>query len=382
MGGGARAHQRRNLGNFRTPSASSKNDGKGWHQGDVLKQPELARTLERIVANPDEFYTGKMAREIAEFMQQGGGLITVQDLKNYEVVDRTPMRGTYRDLEIISAPPPSSGGIALVETLNILEGFDLTKAGFGSADSDSLDRGELSPRVLRSRAVPGRSGVQRSAGHRAGRQEIRRRVARLHQPATCHRLDTPRAAAGVEGTHRLREEKPVKTATGVHRDDSLFSSLFFFFFFFFFVCTSFSYVLLSAGQYYRELYQDVQGKRDAGYSTTITDYWGRALSYQLVNASDGGQVYGSHVNHKKNELISLLPQRTHSRPPRKKRLVRPGRSTHAHHCSTGEADWTAPGHGQLYRIQFNPWEMGSFDPGAAAFAPLRFCWLQLHQWNH
>ena len=105
------------------------NDGKGWKQGDVLKQPDLARTLERIVESPDDFYTGKMARELAEFMQKGGGLISLDDLRNYEVKDRVPVRGTYRGLEIISAPPPSSGGIALIETLNILEGFDLAKAG-------------------------------------------------------------------------------------------------------------------------------------------------------------------------------------------------------------------------------------------------------------
>ncbi|GFE82970.1 gamma-glutamyltransferase [Steroidobacter agaridevorans] len=128
----------KHMPNFPDSKRIFQNDGKGWRQGDVLKQPELARTLERIVANPDEFYTGKMAREIAEFMQQGGGLITVQDLKNYEVVDREPVRGTYRGLEVISAPPPSSGGIALVETLNILEGFDLTKAGFGSAEAIHL----------------------------------------------------------------------------------------------------------------------------------------------------------------------------------------------------------------------------------------------------
>lgn len=114
------------------------NDGKGWKQGDVFRQPELARTLERIVESPDDFYTGKMAREIAEFMQAGGGIITVDDLRNYEVIDRTPVRGTYRGLEIISAPPPSSGGIALIETLNILEGFDLRKAGFGSAEAIHL----------------------------------------------------------------------------------------------------------------------------------------------------------------------------------------------------------------------------------------------------
>jgi len=114
------------------------NGGKGWRQGDVFRQPELARTLERIVASPDDFYTGKMARELAEFVQQGGGLITVEDLANYEVKERTPVRGSYRGLEIISAPPPSSGGIALIETLNILEGYDLAKAGFGSAESIHL----------------------------------------------------------------------------------------------------------------------------------------------------------------------------------------------------------------------------------------------------
>ncbi|HEY6642163.1 gamma-glutamyltransferase [Povalibacter sp.] len=114
------------------------NNGKGWRQGDIFRQPELARTLERIVAAPDDFYTGKMARELAEFVQQGGGLITTADLANYDVKERTPVRGTYRGLEVISAPPPSSGGIALIETLNILEGFDIAKAGFGSAESIHL----------------------------------------------------------------------------------------------------------------------------------------------------------------------------------------------------------------------------------------------------
>src|SRR3954462_9816535 len=79
-----------------------------------------------------------MAGELAEFMQQGGGLITLDDLRNYEVKDRKPVRGTYRGLDIISAPPPSSGGIALLETLNILEGFDLGKAGLDSAEAVHL----------------------------------------------------------------------------------------------------------------------------------------------------------------------------------------------------------------------------------------------------
>ena len=128
----------RGLARFPDSRRIFQNEGKGWKQGDTFKQPELARTLERIAASPDDFYTGKMAKEIAEFMQAGGGLITVDDLRNYDVVERAPIRGTYRGLEIISAPPPSSGGIALVETLNILEGFDIAKAGFGSAESIHL----------------------------------------------------------------------------------------------------------------------------------------------------------------------------------------------------------------------------------------------------
>jgi len=114
------------------------NNGKGWHQGDIFKQPELARTLERIAAAPEDFYTGKMARELATFVQQGGGLITTEDLGQYEVKERSPVRGTYRGLQIISAPPPSSGGIALLEILNILEGYDLAKAGLDSAASVHL----------------------------------------------------------------------------------------------------------------------------------------------------------------------------------------------------------------------------------------------------
>src|SRR5205807_1787574 len=111
---------------------------KGWRQGDIFRQPQLARTLERIEASPDDFYTGAMAREIAEFVEKGGGIITTEDLANYEVRDRTPLHGVYRGLEIISAPPPSSGGTALIEALNILEGFDLAKAGMDSSKSIHL----------------------------------------------------------------------------------------------------------------------------------------------------------------------------------------------------------------------------------------------------
>src|SRR5277367_5773772 len=113
-------------------------NGNYYKSGEVFRQPELARTLERIAANPDDFYHGAMARELAASMQKGGGLITAQDLAHYEVKEREPIRGTYRGYEIISAPPPSSGGIALLEILNILEGYNLAKAEDRSAASVHL----------------------------------------------------------------------------------------------------------------------------------------------------------------------------------------------------------------------------------------------------
>ncbi len=104
----------------------------------MFKQPELAKTLERIAKNPDDFYHGDMARELTAAMQKGGGLVSAEDLAAYEVKERQPIRGTYRGYDIISAPPPSSGGVALVEILNILEGYDLAKQGDRSAESIHL----------------------------------------------------------------------------------------------------------------------------------------------------------------------------------------------------------------------------------------------------
>jgi gamma-glutamyltranspeptidase/glutathione hydrolase len=113
--------------------------GNYYQVGELLKQPELARTLERIAKNPDDFYHGVMARELAAAIHKGRGLITAEDLAAYEVKEREPIRGSYRGYDIISAPPPSSGGVGLVEILNILEGFDLAKFGNRSADAIHLE---------------------------------------------------------------------------------------------------------------------------------------------------------------------------------------------------------------------------------------------------
>ncbi len=110
-------------------------DGDYYKPGEIFRQPELARTLERIEAKPEDFYHGSLARELAAAMQKGGGLITADDLAHYEVKEREPVRGTYRGYEILTAPPPSSGGTVLVELLNILEGYDLAAMGDRSAQS-------------------------------------------------------------------------------------------------------------------------------------------------------------------------------------------------------------------------------------------------------
>jgi gamma-glutamyltranspeptidase/glutathione hydrolase len=100
--------------------------GTPYRAGERWRQPDLARTLGRILSRGrDGFYAGETAHLIAQEMQRGGGLITEQDLEKYQAKERTPVHGTYRGYDIISMPPPSSGGVALVEMLNILEGYDL-----------------------------------------------------------------------------------------------------------------------------------------------------------------------------------------------------------------------------------------------------------------
>ena len=116
----------------------SKN-GVPYDAGEIFRQPDLARTLERIAAQgPAGFYEGETALLIEKEMAANGGLITREDLKNYKAHRRAPVRGTYRGYEIISMPPISSGGTALVQMLNILEGYDLSTSGFRSADTVHL----------------------------------------------------------------------------------------------------------------------------------------------------------------------------------------------------------------------------------------------------
>ena len=112
-----------------------KSDGSFYELGESWKQPDLAHTLELIQRNgKDGFYRGENAKRLADFMAANGGLITEEDLEQYEAIEREPIRGSYRGFDIISMPPPSSGGVALVEMLNILEDYDLSRMGHNSAD--------------------------------------------------------------------------------------------------------------------------------------------------------------------------------------------------------------------------------------------------------
>ncbi|MCG3161559.1 MAG: Glutathione hydrolase proenzyme [Acidobacteria bacterium] len=115
-------------------------DGRPYETGEIFKQPELAAVFERMIKQgPREFYEGKTAQLIEESMRRaakgGKPWMTVEDLKNYKAVEREPLRTTYRGHEIITMPPPSSGGIAMIEMLNILERYDLKSMGAGSSQA-------------------------------------------------------------------------------------------------------------------------------------------------------------------------------------------------------------------------------------------------------
>jgi gamma-glutamyltranspeptidase/glutathione hydrolase len=109
-------------------------DGKYYEPGETFVQPELARTLERIARlGAEDFYEGETARLLAKDMAEHGGPITAADLKNYTVKERRPLTGSYRGYSIVTLPPPSSGGVGILQMLGVLEGTGYEKAGAGSA---------------------------------------------------------------------------------------------------------------------------------------------------------------------------------------------------------------------------------------------------------
>ncbi len=122
------------LSRYPASLAAYYNNGEPYDEGARLRLPDLAQTLTRVRDNGrDGFYKGETSRLIVAEMQRNGGLITAQDLQDYEAKERPAVRGSYRGYEVISMPPPSSGGVAIIQMLNMLEGYDLRAAGHNSS---------------------------------------------------------------------------------------------------------------------------------------------------------------------------------------------------------------------------------------------------------
>ncbi|MEI9974129.1 MAG: gamma-glutamyltransferase [Ignavibacteriota bacterium] len=109
-------------------------NGKYYEMGDTFVQADLGRVLERIARiGAKDFYEGETATLLAKDQKEHGGLITLEDLQQYKAIERTPLTGKYRGYDILTSPPPSSGGIGILQMLGVLEGTDFAKAGAGSA---------------------------------------------------------------------------------------------------------------------------------------------------------------------------------------------------------------------------------------------------------
>lgn len=113
-----------------------KEDKSLYKAGETLVQNDLANTLRQLSEfGPDAFYKGEIAKLIVKEMERNGGLITLEDLSNYQIAERKPLNGQYKDYKIVSMPPSSSGGTHLIQMLNMLEEFPIKEMGFGSAES-------------------------------------------------------------------------------------------------------------------------------------------------------------------------------------------------------------------------------------------------------
>ena len=141
------------LGQFESSSAAYMRNGKPYREGNKLTPKDLAKSYSAIAHNgPGEFYNGKIARQITEDMAAHEGLVSVKDLENYKPTIREPIRGSYKELEVISAPPPSSGGPIILQTLNMLENYPLKDYGHNSTRalhiiSETLGRGFINCRA-------------------------------------------------------------------------------------------------------------------------------------------------------------------------------------------------------------------------------------------
>ena len=146
-------YKNRLASNPATAKAYYKKNKKPYIAGEIIRLPDLAWSLKQLKLNgPEAFYKGEIAEKIVSEMELNGGIITLEDLANYRVAERAPLEGTYKGYQIVSMPPSSSGGVHLIQMLNMLEPFSLKELGFGSADSIHL-MSEVMKRAYADRSI-------------------------------------------------------------------------------------------------------------------------------------------------------------------------------------------------------------------------------------
>ena len=182
----------------------SDGNGKSLQGGDTLVQTDLAATLSAIAEQgPRGFYEGPCAEKLVKAVRDAGGIMTLDDLKSYQAVIRAPVRGTYRDYDIVSMPQPSSGGVVLLETLNILEGFPMHDMKQGTAPSLHLLI-EAMKRACRPRALSRRSRLCQRADLNPGRKGLRGQTTREYRSRPCDAVERrifPKAATRGQQHH-------------------------------------------------------------------------------------------------------------------------------------------------------------------------------------
>ncbi len=191
--------------------------GAYYQSGDTFRQPELAATLKRIAADPADFYHGEIAKKLAADMKAHGGLITEADLAHYQVKERVPVKGSYHGYEIFSAPPPSAGGIGLIEMLNILRPYDLNKLGDRTPQEVQLITEAMRRAYMDRTDYLGDPDFAKLPVSRAAQPRLRRRLAEKHRARPRHAIKGPQAPrrllASSASCHRARVE--------VHRHHAL-----------------------------------------------------------------------------------------------------------------------------------------------------------------
>ena len=172
-------------------------DGDFYRAGETFRQPELAATLERIAKNPRDFYHGAMAAQIAAAIQKGGGLITAKDLAAYRAKDRRPLVGEYQGYKILTAPPPSGGGIGSAGDAEHSRALRSDWVGRSFAARDALYSGGFSPRLHGPHGLPGRSRLYADPCKADDQPEIRGSVSRQHFAGQGHALEHAEAASRI-----------------------------------------------------------------------------------------------------------------------------------------------------------------------------------------